>query len=329
MATSGTVGATTTDVTKILEHAFRRASVPASKITGEQQLAAQDNLFFILTDLANGGINLWCIVKMLVAYTVGQATYPLTNAVVDLLRAYNRTMFFPTGLPISTATTLGLTPTSPVSTSCVGVTVSSSSQAQNLAVQYNNGSGWVTVLTIPTFTGVAGQLYWFDLPVIVSGAAWQVLETVAVSIAVSNVQFGNTPSDIQMGRLTRDDYWGMPNKAVPGKALQYWYDKQVVPQVWVWQVPNDATQLMVCEVHQHIQDVGALTNALSIPNRWLNWAIWELAFYCANERPPEERDDKVIAVCERRAEKSRVAAEMGETDGAPLRIMPNLRAYTR
>jgi hypothetical protein len=332
LATSGTVGATVVDVTFIIEHAFRRASVAASKITGEQQLSARDNLFLLLIDLANDGVNLWCIAKQLLALVVGQATYPLPVGVADLLRAYSRTMLFPTGAAISTTTTVGLnTGGGNAAAVCtVGVTLNTSVAAQNLVVEYSaDGASWTTLYTIPAFTGVAGALYWFDLPVIIAAQAWRVRETVAATIGVSAAQFGTTPNDLLMGRLNRDDYWNLPNKAFPGRPLQYWYDKQIIPQIWVWGVPNDATQLIVCEVHQHVQDIGPFTNQVAVPLRWLNYTIWELSFYCAHSRPKEEVDDKAIERCERRALLAKSKAEQGETDGSRISLMPNIRAYTR
>jgi hypothetical protein len=332
LATSGTIGATVIDVAKIIEHAFRRAGVTTSKITGEQQLAAAENLYLLLTDLSNDGVNLWCIVKQLLALTVGQATYSLPVGVVDVLRAFSRTMFYPSGVPIVTTATVGLDAGAGAApaTCTVGVAVSTSVAAQNLVVEYSqDAAAWVTTYVIPTFTGVAGQVYWFDLPIVIGARAWRVRETIAASIGVSAAQFGNTPEDILMAKLTRDQYWMLPNKAVLGRELQYWYDKQVTPQIWVWQVPNDATRLVVVEEHMQIQDVGALTNTLAIPQRWLNYAIWELSSYCSNERPKEERDPERIAYCEKRALSAKVKAETGESDGAPLQLAPNIRCYTR
>jgi len=330
MATSGTIGATVVDVSSILEHAFRRAGVDTSKIEGEQQLSAKDNLYFILTDLANDGVNLWCITRQLLGCVVGQATYPLATGTVDLLRAYIRTMSYLAGSTISGATYLGLdtgVPSGNPSTTTVGVTCNAG--AQNLVVEYSpDATTWTTAYTIPTFTAVQGNTYWFDIQPQLSMRAWRVRETVAVSIGVTAVQFGNTPSDIRMGMLNRDQYNDLPNKAAPGKPLQYWYDKQIIPQMWVWQVPTDPTQILVAVTHMHVQDVGALTNTLAIPQRWQNYVIWGTAELIANERPKVDRDPATIAYCAAKAADAKRRAEMGESDGSPIRLTPNIHPYT-
>ena len=154
------------------------------------------------------------------------------------------------------------------------------------------------------------------------------IETVNPAIGVSAVQFGTLPSDILMAKLTRDQYWYLPNKSFAGKPLQYWYDKQINPQITAWPVPNDPTQMLVMQMHMHIQDVGTLTDTLAIPQRWQNYAIWELASYCANERPKTERNPQTIQFCEAKAAASLTKAEMGESDGAPLQLTPNIRSYT-
>ena len=60
MATSQTVGRTSVSVTSLVEHAFRRCGKLASTISGELQMSAKENLFFLLTDLANRGLSLFC-----------------------------------------------------------------------------------------------------------------------------------------------------------------------------------------------------------------------------------------------------------------------------
>lgn len=351
MATSGTIGATVTDVTKIIEHAFRRAGVTTSKITGEQQLAAADNLYLLLTDLSNDGVNLWCITKQLIALVDGQRKYDLPVGVVDVLRAFSRTMFFPSppAALLVQPLYLGIDAGSGAqpATCTVGV-VASSGATQNLVVENStDGIVWTTIYTIPAFTSAAGVLSWFDLPIVIHARLWRVRETVAGAIALTEAQFGNTPEDLLMAKLNRDQYWYLPNKVVHGRELQYWFDKTIIPAIHLWQVPyhhdtypdTDSEtgtfpyqyhrRLMVVYEHMQIQDVGALTNSLAVPQRWLNHVIWELGFYCANERPKEERNPEAIKTCQEQSLRSRTRAETGESDGSPIQLTPNIRCYTK
>ena len=43
---------------------------------------------------------------------------------------------------------------------------------------------------------------------------------------------------------TRPDYWNLPNKQFPSaRALQYWYDRQIDPSMYLWPVPNNDFQM--------------------------------------------------------------------------------------
>jgi hypothetical protein len=63
MATSGTVGATVIDVQQLIDHGARRCGKLAEELTSEQQTSARESLFFLLSNLANLGINYWAIDK--------------------------------------------------------------------------------------------------------------------------------------------------------------------------------------------------------------------------------------------------------------------------
>jgi hypothetical protein len=260
--------------------------------------------------------------------TLGMGVLPLNSGVVDVTKAFYRTVQYPGTAAATNATTwtmdLGAGNTSAVIT--VGLTLGAGTN--NLVVEQSaDGSSWTMALTIPAFTSTTGQTAWYDLPLVSSQRAWRVRETVAGTTPVTAAQFGATPSEILMAKLNRDQYELLPNKSFQGRPLQYWFDKQIVPQLWLWPVPNDATTQIVLWTHNHVQDVGLFTNTLAVPQRWLNSIVWMLSEYMANEGPdvaPEQ-----VTYCANMAMKAMTVAEMGESDGSPLQIAPNIRAYTR
>ncbi len=77
MATSGTVGKTVIDVTTLVEHSFRRCGKMASTISGELQQSARENLFFVLTDLANRGLSLFCVKKTVLNVVADRTIFDL------------------------------------------------------------------------------------------------------------------------------------------------------------------------------------------------------------------------------------------------------------
>src|ERR1035437_7703159 len=101
MTTSGTVGQTIVDTTTFIEHAFRRCGKLATTISSELQLSARENLYFLLSDLANRGLSLWCVQKSILGVNANQNSYPLPIGVVDVNNALYRTKTDLTGSTIS------------------------------------------------------------------------------------------------------------------------------------------------------------------------------------------------------------------------------------
>jgi len=329
VATSGTIGATIVDVATYIEHACRRCGKFASSLTSEQQLSARENLYFILSDLANRGINLWTISKQVLNLVVGQPTYALATGTVDLLKAFYRTTSPQAGTVVTSATTVGLDAGAGVTFSPVSIQVTFSGAGTNTLVVESSpdGSTWTQIQTLPVTVSTVGQVTWFDLLTYPITRAYRVRETVLGATLVSATTWVFGPTAILMAKLNRDQYWMLPNRAFPGRALQYWYDKQTTPQVWLWPVPNDATAAMECWTTSHIQDPGAYTNTVQVPQRWQNGIIWILAMYLANELP--EVDPRRVALCTDMGMKALVAAEQGESDGSPIQIDPGIRGYTK
>jgi hypothetical protein len=330
MTTSGTVGATTIDVTALMEHSIRKCGVLVTSIGGEEQNQIRENLFLWLTDLANDGVNLFCVLKQNIALSPGQSSYVMPAYTVDLLKALYRKMTFPAG---TTSSPSGLVTQidfggSFQQVSSVGMTMNAGTN--NLVIESSSdGATWGNATIVPTFTSTLGQLVWYDTEPEPTREFWRVRETVAVSSNVTAVQWGVNPYEITMAPLSRTSYLDLPNKEALGTGLQYWFDKQVQPVIRIWQVPNDATAQVVAWTHVHIQDVGSLTNTLAIPTRWYQATIFGLAQLICPELPadkiPPGRQEWLDAQAKFYLER----AKDGERDGSPTRIIPNLRPYTR
>src|ERR1035437_2404704 len=108
MTTSGQIGQYQVDATAIIEHAFRRCGKLASTISAELQLSARENLFFLLSDLANRGLSLWCVQKYVLGVTPYQTSFNLPVGVVDINNALYRTKTDLAGSTISGAGWQGL-----------------------------------------------------------------------------------------------------------------------------------------------------------------------------------------------------------------------------
>ena len=81
----------------MIDHAVRRCGKLAEEITSEQQITARESLFFLLSALANKGINYWAISKKVFGLKADQYIYKLPVGGIDVLNVLYRTMNRPIG----------------------------------------------------------------------------------------------------------------------------------------------------------------------------------------------------------------------------------------
>ena len=92
MSYSGTVGTTVIDVQTLIDHGARRAGKLAEELTNEQVQSAKESLFYLLSNMANRGIQYWCIEKEVYGLNVDKYIYDLPIGTVDVLNANYRTV---------------------------------------------------------------------------------------------------------------------------------------------------------------------------------------------------------------------------------------------
>ena len=336
MSTSGTVGQTSIDATSIIEHAYRRCGKLASTISSELQLSARENLFFLLSDLANRGLSLWCVEKQVLCVTANQITFPLRQGTVDVMTALYRTKTDLTGDTVAGAGWQGLDLGSGNDAAVYNAAISFSVSTTATLVFESSADAvtWTQQAAFPfATTQVAGTWLSVDAENAPAARYWRVRDTSGTLPAVDTLTFSNAPYEIPMAKLSNDDYASLPNKttAAPAgsKSLQYWFDKQTAPKIWVWPASAASTDQIVVWSQRHIQDVGALTNTLDIPQRWMESIILLLACRCAVELPAGELPEGRLQYLEGKSAEHLAQAEDGESDGAPIRLAPNIAGYTR
>lgn len=336
MATSGTVGQTSIDVTNIIEHAYRRCGKLASTISSELQLSARENLYFLLSDLANRGLSLWCVEKQILGMRANHVTYPLRQGTVDVMTALYRTKTDLTGDAISGAGWQGLDLGAGNETAVYNTTISFAiaTTAALVLESSDDAVTWVQQAAFP-FATLQPADTWISVDADTSRQVryWRVRDTSGTLPTLGTLTFSNLPYEIPMAKLSNDDYASLPNKtyAVPSgsKSLQYWFDKQTAPRIWIWPIQETGGDQVVLWSQRHIQDVGALTSTLDIPQRWMESIILLLACRCAVELPAGELPAGRLEYLEAKSAEHLAQAEDGESDGSPIRIAPNIAGYNR
>lgn len=328
MAYSGTVSQTNFNTRRVIENAARRCKLPAQSLTPEHVDIANDQLYLLLSDLSNRGIQLWCIEKTLYPLYEGQSDITTITGTVDILNSNLRTLQQATGTTTVTAQTHETMFSTPTVISTVGIQWLAA--AVPISLQRSvDGVIWTTVQT-ETPTASAGEWTWFDLDTSVASSYFRIITT-SPSMLYSRVYLGNTPTEIPLARLSRDDYTNLPNKTFSSnRPLQFWLDRQVQrPVMNLWPVPNAAAEVMqvVVWAQRHIMDVGTMTQDIEVPQRWYEAIVAMLAARLAMEYI--EVDAGLIGMLDQKAKESLYFAQQEERDNSPMMILPNISMYTR
>lgn len=330
MATSGTVDRTKINVATLIDTAFRRCGKAPSTVSGELLEAAQNALFFLLSELVNEGINLFCIRKSILGSLPRTPQFELPSGTTDVLDVLYRTVQNLAGTVESEdGTSLGVNFVTPVTPALVsGVMGEPGALTARFVIEYKNSDRWLFYSYSDELEIEKGAAFAFDMPnTAVPSARWRVRDSKGGTVAA--VRFGMIRQEQEMTKIGRDDYIRLPDKFRTGKSLQYWFDKQIEPVLHVWPLsPNLDDQIIVYQ-HGQIEDIGRLTNELAVPTRWYEAVIFTLASRLVLEIPPAEVPPGRYEILSASAATYTQRAGRGESDGAPLRLSPQIRGYTR
>lgn len=328
MAYSGTVSQTTFNTRRVIEHAARRCKMPAQSLSAEHVDIANDNLWLLLSALANEGAPLWCIQKTIYPLYEGTPTVVTDKGTVDILNSNLRWLQEVSGTNTDTATARVVEFTSDTAVSTVGILWSAAAVPVEFS-RSDDGVTW-TVIQSEVPSASSGEWTWYDIGSVVAASYFRVRAT-SGSLGFSQIYLGNTPTEIPLARLNRDDYTNLPNKSFQSnRPLQYWLDRQSLsPVMNLWPVPNSAATVMqvVVWAHRHIMDVGTMTQEIEVPQRWYEAIVSMLAAKLAMEFV--EVDSSLIPMLDGKAQQALYIAQQEERDKSPLNIAPSIGAYTR
>lgn len=80
-------------------------------------------------------------------------------------------------------------------------------------------------------------------------------------------------NEIEMTRLSREEYYRLPNRTTEGYPTQWFYDRQRDGgTLYIWPEPDDALYDLTFTYRRRVMDIDAGTDNLDIPPEW-QWAI--------------------------------------------------------
>ena len=129
-------------------------------------------------------------------------------------------------------------------------------------------------------------------------------------------------TDFQLDRISRDAYLGIPTKTTEGRSTQFFLDRQLTPELKLWPVPDNSTDVLVYDCLTRIDDADTMTNTMDVPFRFYPCLTAGLAYYLAIKRAPE----RVMMLKSMYEEEIRRAIDE-DRDRASFQISPSLRNY--
>ena len=359
MAYSGTYNATTITVDQLISYAYRDAGKAAEEITPEYINAGKQSLFYILQNSANRGINLWLQKIEVLGPKAFQQFMKMPRNVVDILEAnwiYAVNPQIATALPADNVN-------APVlfdQTANASLTFNATSTlAKNYFGAQFQQQTRLFYVGFNAYSPVGLTTYELDLEVSNDGVNWvfwQAFESTTLAdqewkyltitstqafyyyrlknrnttstFSIRAIQFAQSQQVIPLARLNRTDYFNLPNKQFPGnRSLQYWFNRQIDPEIYFWPVPNDNYQIFQFILELQPQDVGSLTNELYLPDRWVAYIQAELSHRLALQLP--NVDLNRVTYLKQIALELRTQAEEEDRDKSPIYFQPNIAPYTR
>jgi hypothetical protein len=188
-------------------------------------------------------------------------------------------------------------------------------------------------------TGAYWRSYWKKLSTN-AGAAWvtataytsianPVLDSSIVGIDYQNVflRQGDTPSDTPLTVLSREDYFALGSKATPGQPTQVYFEPKTnvedSPSLFLYVFPDSTTKYIInVAVYKMFDDFDKGTNNPDFLQEWFQPLVDGLALEMAPEYGIFGTDYQLL---ERKANKSKFAAEGTDNDQGDIQFSPNLR----
>ena len=282
------------DVADYIEEAFERCGLEVR--TGYDLKTAKRSLNLLLAEWANRGLNQWTIKQTSITVASGIRVYP------------GGTLTMTVGA--SASFSVGETITGSVSAATCSIT--SIPSATSFAITIPVG----LFTTADTLTGGS------------SGATTTLTAAVDFSDVQSTidalsmvVRRGNT--DYSVPRVSRDDYLTIPNKTTTGRVDQFFLNRLIIPELKLWPVPNNNTDIIIFNRLTRIQDADTYTNTFEVPFRFYPCLAAGLAYYLSIKRAPDRTQMLKLLYEE---EFDRAAVE--DRDRASFTIQPGL-SYSR
>lgn len=93
-------------------------------------------------------------------------------------------------------------------------------------------------------------------------------------------------TDYSLDRLSRSDYLDIPNKTTQGRPNQFFLDRQITPNLKLWPVPDNSTDVVYYDALTRMDDADNYVNTMDMPFRFYPCLAAGLSYYLSLKRAP-------------------------------------------
>jgi len=141
-------------------------------------------------------------------------------------------------------------------------------------------------------------------------------------IDILSVVVRRSSTDFAIDRLSRDEFLNIPNKTTQGRPTQFFLDRQITPNLKIWPVPENSSDVVIYDALTRMQDADTQTNTMEVPFRFYPCLAAGLAYYIAMKRAPQ-RLQLLKAVYEEEFER----AMTEDRDRASFNVVPQYEYF--
>lgn len=106
-------------------------------------------------------------------------------------------------------------------------------------------------------------------------------------VDILEVALRRSGTDYDLSKISRGDYLSVPTKTTQGRPSQFYFNRQVLPEITLWPAPDNSTDQLVYYYIRRIEDADALVNDVELPFRFLPCAVAGMAYYIALKKAPD------------------------------------------
>ena len=124
-------------------------------------------------------------------------------------------------------------------------------------------------------------------------------------------------TDYAIGRVDRNEYISVPNKATKARPTEYWLERLRTPVIHLYPTPENSTDKLIYYAWTRIEDASAAVNDFDLPSRFFPPMVSGLAYYLCLKKNTQK-----LPLLQQLYEKDLVNALKYDEDRSTVKLVP-------